>query len=407
MAYYQYRVRDSSGKVVNGTMEATSEDAVADILGKGGYTIITISPGSPPSASKSISFLKRFSRVKPQELAVFTRQLSSLISAGIPIIRALGSICQETENSFFKETIESVILDVEGGGSLSASLKKHPQCFTDIYVNLVRAGETSGNLDVILERLATLGEYEERTKAKIRTATRYPIFVTTALGIAFLVLTMGVLPRFAKIYERFETGLPVPTRILLGINHVLSNYWYVVLLVIGALVFLFITYISTPHGRLQFDRLTLKLPVFGELTTKIVLSRFARISGIMLGSGVPILSVLELSADSSGNAEVSQVVRRIKNELDQGKSMAEAMRKYSLFSSIIIQMVALGEETGKMDELLIKVSDYYDMQVDMQIENLTSLLEPMLILILAGGVLVMALSVFLPMWNLMTLFRNR
>ena len=218
---------------------------------------------------------------------------------------------------------------------------------------------------------------------------------------------MGVLPRFAKIYNRFETGLPLPTRVLLGINYALTNYWYIVLLAIGALVFLFISYISTPHGRLQFDRLKLRVPVFGELISKIVLSRFARISGIMLGSGVPILSVLDLSADSSGNAEVSQLVRRIKNEIDEGKSMAEAMRKYSLFSSIIIQMVALGEETGKMDELLIKVSDYYDMQVDMQIENLTSLLEPMLILILASGVLVMALSVFLPMWNLMTLFRNR
>ena len=407
MAYYNYRVRDHSGKVITGSMEATSEDAVADILSRGGYTVIAVSPGAAPSTSKSISFLKRFSRVKPQELTVFTRQLSSLINAGIPIIRALESIRQEIENSFFNEVVESVIRDVEGGGSLSASLKKHPQCFTDIYVNLVKAGETSGNLDVILERLATLGEYEERTKAKIRTATRYPIFVTSALFIAFLVLTMGVLPRFAKIYNRFETGLPLPTRVLLGINYALTNYWYIVLLAIGALVFLFISYISTPGGRLQFDRLKLRVPVFGELISKIVLSRFARISGIMLGSGVPILSVLDLSADSSGNAEVSQLVRRIKNEIDEGKSMAEAMRKYSLFSSIIIQMVALGEETGKMDELLIKVSDYYDMQVDMQIENLTSLLEPMLILILASGVLVMALSVFLPMWNLMTLFRNR
>ena len=404
MPNYQYKARDKFSKPLSGVMSALDENAVAIKLEQLGLTPISIIEAK--QESPVTKFLGSAVRVKFSDLNMFTRQLATLQKAGLPILLALSALREQTENKVFKEVIAQISRDIESGLSLSGALEKYPLIFDPLYINMVSSGEVSGRLDQVLERLATLREHDETIRLRIKSATRYPMIVVVAIIIGFIVLTTLVVPRYAKIYAQYTTALPLPTQILLGINYAITKLWWLLIILGLGGHFLFKQYINTTLGRISWDSLKLKIPVFGPLFLKLSISRFTRITGTLMRSGIPILKILDISGGSTGNVIVSKAIQNIKKNVTEGKGMSEPMKISGLFPPIVTQMVAVGEETGKLDELLIHVSNYYDEQVDYTISNLTSLIEPILIFVLGLAVLFMALGIFLPMWNLMSIFKK-
>ncbi|MDD5097395.1 MAG: type II secretion system F family protein, partial [Candidatus Omnitrophica bacterium] len=383
---------------------ADDESAIAAKLNQLGYTPISII--ETRQESKITKFLGSAVRVKFADLNMFTRQLATLQKAGLPILLALSALREQTENKIFKEVISQISRDIESGLSLSGALEKYPLIFDPLYLNMVASGEASGKLDQVLERLASLREHDQSIRLRIKSATRYPLIVVIAIIVGFVVLTTLVIPRYAKIYAQYTTALPLPTQILLGINYAVTKLWWLLIIAGVAAYFLFKQYINTKLGRFTWDSFKLKIPIFGPLFLKLSISRFTRITGTLMRSGIPILKILDISSGSTGNVVVSKAIQNIKNNVAEGKGMAEPMKISGLFPPIVTQMVAVGEETGKLDDLLIHVADYYDEQVDYTVNNLTSLIEPILIFVLGLAVLFMALGIFLPMWNLMSIFKK-
>lgn len=385
-------------------MGGESESIVAVKLKEMGYIPVSIKEAQMPRAFGR--FLDRFRRLRSYDVNMFTRQFATLQRAGIPVLSSLGALREEATNKNFKDIIGQVSRDIEAGTSLSAALEKQPVVFNPLYVNMIKSAEASGTLDQVLERLAALGEYEEKIRLRIKAATRYPIIVIIAIITGFLILTTLVVPRFAKIYSQFAVVLPLPTRILLCLNFVITKYWWLLIILVGILIYTFNKFINTKGGRILWDNFKLKVPVFGPLVLKLIMSRFTRISGNLLKTGVPLTEVLSLTSRGVGNVIVSRTIENIKKSVNEGKGLCEPMRISQMFTPTVVQMVSVGEQTGKLDELLLHVSDYYDAQVEYIINNLTSLIEPILIFILGCAVLLMALGIFLPLWNLMNLFRR-
>ena len=404
MPNYQYKARDKFSKPLSGVMSADDENAVAIRLNQLGYTPISITEAK--QASQVTKFLGSAVKVKFTDLNMFTRQMATLQKAGLPILLALSALHEQSPNKILKEVIAQISRDIESGLSLSGALEKYPLIFDPLYINMVASGEVSGKLDQVLERLATLREHDETIRIRIKSATRYPMIVVIAMVVGFIVFTTLVVPRYAKIYAQYTTALPLPTQVLLGINYAVTKLWWLLIMVGSSAYFLFKRYINTKPGRIVWDNLKLKVPIFGGLLLKLSISRFTRITGTLMRSGIPILKILDISSGSTGNVVVSKAIQNIKDNVAEGKGMSEPMKISGLFPPIVTQMVAVGEETGKLDELLIHVSNYYDEQVDYTVSNLTSLIEPILIFVLGLGVLFMALGIFLPMWNLMSIFKK-
>ena len=404
MPNYQYKSRDKFSKQSSGVMEGDNENAVAQRLIQMGFTPVSIE--EVREVGRVFKFSGSSIRIKFSELNMFTRQLATLQKAGLPILLSLSALSEQAQNKVFKEVISQIIRDIESGSNLSGALEKYPKIFNNLYINMVASGEASGRLDEVLTRLAALSEHDETIRLRIKSATRYPIIVVIAMIIGFVVLTTLVVPRYAKIYAQYTTALPLPTQILLGINYAVTKLWWLVIIIGIAVHFTFKQYINTKIGRFTWDNLKLKVPVFGPLVLKLSISRFTRITGTLMRSGIPILKILDIASGSTGNEVVSKAIDNIKNNVMEGKGIAEPMKISGLFPPIVTQMVSVGEETGKLDELLIHVSNYYDEQVDYTINNLTSLIEPILIFVLGLAVLFMALGIFLPMWNLMSIFKK-
>ena len=406
MGVFEYKARDKFNKPINGVLSASSIDLVAVKLKSQGFIPISILPKEEEAEEKTERKATFRTKVPFAEVNSFTRQFHTLLNAGIPILSALAALKEQTRNLFFKKVISQIRADIEAGLSLSVALEKYPQVFNKLYTNMVKIGETSGRLSEILERLVILGEHDERVRMRIKSATRYPIIVISALGLGFTILTTFVIPRFAKIFSQFKVKLPLPTRILIGIHFIVTKFWWLIIILAIIGFFVFLRIISTEKGRFRWDALKLKVPVFGPLILKLVLSRFARITAILLASGVSILQVLGLASEGAGNVVVSRVIDNVKVSVNQGKGMLAPMKESGIFPPVVIQMVSAGEETGKMSELLTHVADYFDEQVDYTISNMVSLIEPILIFVLGCGVLLMALGIFLPMWNMMSLFKR-
>lgn len=405
MPQYRYKARDKDGTVQSGVMEAAKKEAVADQLSGMGYIPVRIEEQKRSSLDLNDLTL-RLTKVTSQDLIVFSRQLSTLMSAGVPFVQSLSTIEKQTENPRLRAATVDMRRDVEGGAAFSDALARHPRIFSKMYVSMIRAGETAGLLDEILERLALLAEHDAETRSRVKTAVRYPLIVVVAVCAAFAFLVSFVIPKFAAIYSRFKTELPLPTRVLIGINYVVQNYWYLVLLGVALLVGGVIWYIRTQKGRWQWDRIKLKIPVFGVLFQKVAFSRFARVFGAMQKSGISMILTLEIVAETVGNVVLARVVDQMREDLREGKGLVEPMEASGMFPPLVIQMIAIGEETGNIDTMLGKVSDYYDMDVEYTIRNLSTLIEPTLLLFLGGMVLFLALGIFLPMWNMISLFKK-
>jgi len=403
MPNFKYKARDKFAKPVSGTTVAESQTEAVKKLQDMGYTVVSMVQAAEFEASQILGRLGN--RVTLPEVSTFTRQLYSLQKAGLTLLSSLEAIALQSDNRYFRMVIEEMARDIRGGVNFSEALKKHPHIFDDVYVSMIKAAESGGLMADILGRLSELIERQIDTRARIKAATRYPIIAFCVLCLGFLVVVTFVIPRFSTLYGQFNVALPLPTRILIGINLVIQKYWYLLILALGGVIYGFIRLINSSFGRPVWDNFRLKVPVFGPLVTLLTVSRFARVTAILMKSGVPILDILDLVGNTTGNIIIKRAILNIKQSVNQGQGMSEPMKVSGLFPPVVIQMVYAGEQTGRVDDLLLSVADYYDRETEYMIKNLTTYIEPLLIFFLACGVLVMALAIFLPMWNLIKVFR--
>jgi len=406
MATFKYRVRDKSGNPVVGTIDAPNLQMAGEQLYTLGYFPISIEEIGEAISLDLSALLTRFKKVKLEELIVFSQQLSTLYKAGLPFLTGLENITDQVKNKKFKMILEEVQKQVEGGSTLHGAMSKYPEVFSTVYVNMVRAGETSGMLGESLDRFVTLSDREIRTRQRVKEATRYPKIVILSLTLAFAVLIAFVIPRFAQIFAQFKTPLPLPTRIMIGINTVFQSYWYLVLIVVFGVPILLKRYLRTENGRYFWDRLKMRIPVFGPLFLKIALSRFAYTFAMLNRSGIPILQTLEITSTTINNITLSQTIEEISRNVREGRSIADAMRESERFTPLVIQMVSVGESSGTLDSMLMRITEYYDIEVDNTIKKISTYIEPFLTLFLGVVVLFLALAVFLPWWNMAKLFRG-
>lgn len=404
MPLFHYKARDKFGALFEGTIETVNRELVAAQLDGLGYIPVSIT--EEREGIFSPEFLQQFTRITPQDQIIFSRQLATLISAGLPFIASFETLIEQTENPRLKKVIAKVKQDVEGGSTIADALERHPKVFSSLYVNMIRAGEAGGVLDEILNRLAYLAEHEAETRARVKAATRYPIIVIAATAIAFVVLMTFVVPRFVEIYANFKGTLPMPTRVLIWLNKFIKGYWYLIIGAIAGLIFGMRWYINTEAGRLQWDNIKIKLPIFGPIFLKLAMSRFSRIFATLNRSGLPILQTLDIVSATIGNKVISRVIDNVRDSARGGKGLVQPMRVSKVFPPIVTRMMAVGEETGNMDDMLVKISDYYDTEVEYAIKNLSTLIEPILIVIIGGMVLFLALGIFLPMWNMISLMKG-
>ncbi len=401
--YYGYFNNDK----VKGIIQAASYDEALLFLYDKGIETDKIEEASAfDEIKEKIDYLsRRFVRVGLSELIVFTRQFSTLFGAGVPIGVILERLSEQSVNIKLKDALSIIKNDVNGGMSLSEAFSKHKDVFSGLYVNMLKVGEESGTLDIVLDRLANILETELDTKNKIKTATRYPKMVISAIVIAFTIIITFVIPKFVSLFSHFGAKLPLPTRILIGINYIFHHYWWIVLLGIIGVVFAYKKYRKTEQGRYQTDKYVLKVPIIGPLVHKIYVSRMIRILGLLYKSGINIIDSLDIISNVTGNVIAKQAVDEIKKDVEGGATIYMPFSQSSFFPNVVSDMVAVGEETGRLDEMLFKAADYYDEEINYTIKNLSSAIEPILLVFIAGMVLILALGVFLPMWNMINVVR--
>jgi len=405
MPNFRYRVRDRMGKPIAGTIDAPTLQIAGDRLYQLGYLPINIEEERSTDSFDIAKIWLRFQKVKLEELIFFSQQLSTLYKAGLPLLTGLGSLAEQTENKKLKPILEAVRRQIEGGSSLFEAMSRYPEVFPQVYTNMVRAGETSGRLGESLDRFISLAEREIKTRQRVKEATRYPKIVILSLLIAFAILITFVIPRFAEIFAQFKTSLPLPTRVMIQINTIFHTYWYLVLFALLGIPLLIRNYLRTEKGRYSWDQCKIRIPVFGPLLLKVALSRFSYTFVMLNRSGIPILQTLEITASTINNVHLAQSITGILRKVREGRNFSDALKESEKFTPLVIQMVAVGESSGTLDEMLMRISEYYDVEADNAIKKLSTYIEPTLILFLGVVVLLLALAVFLPWWNMAALFR--
>ena len=397
MPNFQWQGKARDGTAKHGVMSAADSDAVTATL-----RAQSIMPTKVRLKGKDLSEYFKFlqPKVGTKELVVFTRLFATMIDAGLPLVQCLDILGSQEENKTFKKVILSVKAEVEAGATFAESLAKHPKVFDRLYTSLVAAGEVGGVLDTILNRLAQYMEKAQALKAKVKGALVYPIAVTVvAVGIVIFML-WKVIPVFEKMFADFGGALPAPTMIVVGLSHWVQSYILYVFIGIIAMIFLLKYIYSTSKGRLYFDRLFLKLPIFGELLRKVAVARFSRTLSTMMSSGVPILDGLEIVAKSAGNVVVEREVLSAKASIAEGKTIAEPLSESSVFPGMVVQMISVGEQTGTIDEMLEKIGDFYEEEVDNAVDALTALLEPIMMVGLGGTVGSLLVAMYLPIFKI-------
>ncbi|WP_272976404.1 type II secretion system F family protein [Deinococcus geothermalis] len=400
MPVYEYRVRDRSGKVLKSQMEAETVAQVRDALRAKNLLIVEIKP--PKTGLNADVKIPGLSDRPPglKQVAIFSKQLATLINAGVPLVQALAILQRQIENKTFQNIIKSIRTDVESGTPLSEALVKHPKVFNRLYINLVRAGETSGTLDSILERIAAFQEKELGLRGKLKSALTYPVVVLVfAIGITYFLLTT-IVPQFAGILAQLNAPLPLITRALMAVSDFLQHSGLLILVFVAVLVFAYRWFYKTPKGRHVIDDIKLRLPVFGNLLQKSAISSFARTFGLLIGSGVNIIESLEITKGTANNAIVEDTLENAKNVVMVGEPMSASLATSKVFPPMVVSMVAIGEETGSLDSMLVKVGDFYDREVDEAVASLTAAIEPLMIVFLGGIVGTIVAGMFLPMFSI-------
>lgn len=394
------------GELVERTFEAPNRSAVVEQLDRAGLIPIQISESRSTEGNSFFTLsLSGAKKVKLDDLVLFTKQLSTLLKAGVPLLPTLEALYEQSEHPTLRQVISELYRDVEGGSSLSDAMAKHPKMFSELYINTIRAGELSGALDDVLSRLAALLEHDKATRSKVKSAMRYPIIVIASLGVAFAALMTFVVPRFVEMFLQSGMELPLPTKILITMSNLFKNYLH--FLAAGGFVLwiAFKQYTKTSGGRYQWDRLRLKLPIFGPLVLKVAMSRFARMFQTLNSAGMPILQTLQILGSTVGNEVVKAEIERVAEGVKRGEGIADPLRRSKLFPPMVVRMIAIGEQSGSLDNMLASISDHYDLEVEYAVKNLTTMIEPMLTVGLGVIVVFLALAIFLPMWNLTNLAR--
>ncbi|SDN96091.1 type IV pilus assembly protein PilC [Desulfonauticus submarinus] len=396
MPIFIYKAKNRAGKKVKGDVDAPTIELAKSMLKNRGFSDIKIKP--KPKDIFEGTFLE--GSVTPRDMVIFSRQFATLINAGVPILQALQVMCDQTQNGKLRRKLYQVKNDVEAGSSLYAALSKHKDIFDDLYLNMVQAGEAGGVLDVVLLRLAEYMEKAAKLKAKVKSAMMYPAVVVSVAVIVVIIILLYVIPTFEKMFADFGGALPLPTQIVINLSRfVKSNFLYMVGGVIIAGIIYKLIY-KTEKGRLFFDQLFLNLPVMGDILRKVAVAKFSRTLSTMMASGVPILEALEIVAKTSGNKVIEQGVLKARSSISEGNTIAEPLDETGVFPSMVIHMISVGESTGSLDTMLEKIADFYDDEVDVAVDTLTSLLEPIMIVFLGVVVGGLVVSMYLPIFKI-------
>jgi len=393
MPAFAWKGKNRIGNTQEGVIVSTTRDDAVKTLQRNGIQIISVQAQKAKTAG-------RLRRVKPKTLAVFTRQFSVMIDAGLPLVQCLEILGAQQQDKNFKSIIEEVRQGIEQGATLQTALSKHPKAFNDLYVNMVGAGEIGGILDIILQRLSTYIEKAVKLTRKVKGAMAYPISVVLMAIIIVWVIMVKVIPVFSQVYEGLDSNLPAATVICVNMSKALSSYGWIVALAIVLLVFLSRLYYKTTSGRLLIDTLYLKLPIFGDILRKVAIARFSRTLGTLIGSGVPILDGMDITARTAGNQVIQNAILKCRDAVEQGRNIATPLAETKAFPPMVVQMVGVGEATGALDAMLAKVADFYDDEVDNAVAALTSLMEPLIIALLGGIIGFIVISMYLPIFGL-------
>ncbi len=402
MVKYLYKAINPSGKVVSDIMEAITQKEAIEKLKNLKYTVIEIKEAKIKSKSSFFSNINPFKKkVKSIDITMFSRQLATLISSGVPLVQGLGILEEQFESPSFKEIIRSLRLDIESGVSISEAMKKHPNVFSELFVGMIHAGEVGGILDQVLDRLATYLESSEELKAKIKGAMSYPVVVSLVAVSAAIIMLTVVVPRFAGMFKDMGVALPTPTVILMKVADFAKKY--ILFFIFGGIIFFSIfrrIYKSNPKVRFFVDSKMLKLPIFGDLIKKTSVAKFTRTLGTLVKSGVPILQALETVAKTAGNRLIEETILKARESIREGERIAEPLKKSGVFPPMVVQMISVGEETGQLDSMLIKIAEFYDKEVSNAVESLTGMIEPLIIVFLGLVVGGMVVAMYLPMFTI-------
>jgi type IV pilus assembly protein PilC len=404
MPQFKYKARDEKGNLQENVAVAESLVDLKQQLKDKNLYLIDAEDANKPTSILDVNldeYFAQYTKVSLKDMVVFSRQYSSLINAGVAMMRALTILADQSENYKLRQILTQVKADVEQGTSLSDAFAKHPDTFDILYVAMIRAGETGGVLDEVLNRIAKFLEDRARLLGQVKSALTYPGVVTLLAIVIFFVMLTFILPKFSKLFGRLGAELPAYTQFLINISEFLRSAWiFLIIAILIALAFLFQKVYSTEAGRYQLDKIFLKVPVFGDLLKKVAVARFTRTFGTLVRSGVPILNSLDIVQDTAGNAVLARVVADVKSEVTQGGTISEPLDRSELFPAMVVSMIAIGEETGELDAMLTKIADFYDMEVESAVNTLTSLIEPMMIVVLGGLVGAVIVGMYLPMFKI-------
>ncbi len=397
MPTFEWKGRDKNGNPQTGEMAGDSKDAVIAALRRQQVTVTTVK-----EKGKEIALPKFGSGIKPKDISIFTRQFSVMIDAGLPLVQCLDILGTQQDNKAFQKVILQVRQDVESGSSLAEAMRKHPQAFDDLYVNMVAAGEAGGILDTILQRLATHIEKTVKLKSQVKGALIYPVAVVVIAVIVVYVILWKVIPVFASLFEGLGAELPWLTQVVVNMSHFVGKFSWLIGLCIVAIWIAVKQYYKTKSGHYNIDKIMLKLPAFGLLLRKIAVARFCRTLGTLLSSGVAILESLSITARTSGNAVIEEAIMKVRLEVEAGKSIAEPLGKTGQFPPMVCQMIAVGEQTGAMDTMLSKIADFYEDEVDAAVEGMMALIEPLIISFLGVVIGTIVIAMYMPMFSLIS-----
>jgi MSHA biogenesis protein MshG len=404
MPFFAYKARNARGELVEGVLENTDSGAVADQLFNSGVTPIQINVTQRASSQGEVATGWWASltepKIRPLDVQLFSRQMYTLLKAGVPIMRALAGLQESSINRSFAKVLKDIRESLDSGRELSAALRRHVDIFSPFYLSMVRVGEMTGQLEEIFLRLFNYLEFERETRSRVKSAVRYPAFVVVAMVVAISIINLFVIPTFAKVYSGFHAELPLLTRLLIGSSAFFVKYWPAMLAILVAAVAGFRLYTATPKGRYWWDRTKLRIPIAGKIIHKATLARFSRSFALASRSGIPIVQGMSVVAQTVDNAYIASRVEQMRDGVERGESVLRTAATTGVFTPVVLQMIAVGEETGELDDLMQEIADMYEREVDYELKTLSAQIEPILIVGLGILVLILALGVFLPIWDL-------
>ncbi len=401
MAYFNCTARTATGQLVTSVVEAEDQALAAQIISSRGMLPLSITQTSiNTDLIEQFNHWHALNRLSITDLMLFSRQMHSLSKAGVPLIRALRSLTESTRNPALAEALKDIVKRLEGGSALSQAMNQHKKVFSPLFVNIIHVGETSGGLDLAFLQIANYLEREKETQSRIKSALRYPTMVIVAISIAMVVINIYVIPSFKSVFDRMQAELPWQTKLLMTVSNFTVSYWPYLLGGLLALALVIVKYINTRDGRMHWDWLMLHIPGVGSIVERSTMERFARSFAMTLSSGVPLIQGITIVSDAIGNSYIASKLEQMSIGIEKGDSISRMARSTQLFPALVIQMIMVGEETGNISDMLLEVADFYEAEVDEELKNIASVIEPILIVVIGIMVLVLALGIFLPMWNL-------